>query len=76
MYPNKLTTSSMSSYGFSSLTFFHEIPCFTCHKFVPSQHNYKMGLCKNKNSQNVNIQKCTKPQNKYSDPNSNFKLVQ
>ena len=57
MYPNKLTTSSMSSYEFSSLTFFHEIPCSTCHKSVLSQQNYRMGPYKNKNSTKVNIQK-------------------
>ena len=57
---NKLTTSSMSSYNFSSLTFFHEISCSTCHKFVLSQQDCKMGPCKNKNNPNVNIQKCTK----------------
>ena len=52
MYLNKLTTSSMSSYNFSILTFFHEIPCTMCHKFVLSQHNYRMNLCKNKNNSN------------------------
>ena len=75
MYSNKLTTSSMSSYDFSSLTFFHEISCSTCYKFVISQQNCRMGPCKNKNSPNVNIQKMYKVQNKYLNPNPNFKLV-
>ena len=57
MYQNKLTASSMSSYSFSSFTFFHEISCSTYHKFVLSQQDYRMGPCKNKNSTNVNIQK-------------------
>ena len=76
MYPNKLITSSMSSYSFFILTFFHKISCSACHKLVLSQHNCKIGSCKNKNSSNVNIQRCTKSKNKYSGPNSNFKLVQ
>ena len=57
MYQNKLTASSMSSYSFSSFTFFHEISCSTYHKFVLSQRDYRMSPCKNKNSTNVNIQK-------------------
>ena len=60
MYPHKFTTSSMSFYNFSSLTFFHEISYSTSHKFVLNQHNCRMNPCKNKNSSNVNIQKCTK----------------
>ena len=60
MYPNKLIASSMFSYSFSSITFFHKISCSTCHKLVLSQQNCRMGLCKNKNSPNVNIKKCTK----------------
>ena len=60
MYPNKLTTNSTSSYNFSSLTFFHEIPYSTYHKFVLSQQNYRIGPYKNKNSLNINIKKCTK----------------
>ena len=39
MYLNKFTTSSMSSYSFSNLTFFREIPYSTCHKFIFSQQN-------------------------------------
>ena len=57
MYQNKLTASLMSSYNFSSFTFFHEISCSTYHKFVLSQRDYRMGPCKNKNNTNVNIQK-------------------
>ena len=57
IYTYKLTTSSISSYSFSNLTFFYEISCSTCHKFVFRQQNCKIGLCKNKNSPNVNIQK-------------------
>ena len=56
MYQNKLT-SSISSYNFLILIFFHEILYSTCHESVPSQQNCKMGPCKDKNSQNVNIQK-------------------
>ena len=37
--------------------FFHETPCSSCHKFVLNQQNCRIGLCKNKNSPNVNIQK-------------------
>ena len=55
MYPNKLITNSMSSYDFFILTFFHEILYSTCHKFVPSQQDCKMGSCKNKNSPNSNF---------------------
>ena len=62
MYPNKLTTSPIFSYSFSSLTFFYEISCSTCHKFILNQQNCKIGPCKNKNSPNVNIQRCTKSQ--------------
>ena len=57
MYPNKLITNSMSSYGFLILTFFHEISCSTCYKFVLSQQDCKMDPCKNKNNSCVNIQK-------------------
>ena len=56
MYQNKLT-SSMSSYNFLILTLFHEISYSTCHKFGPSQQNYKMGPCKDKNNPNINIKK-------------------
>ena len=74
MYPNKLTTSSMSSYSFSSLTFFHEISCSTCHKFVLNQQDYrsiqKQKYLKSKYLKMYNIH------NRYSSPNSNFKLVQ
>ena len=45
MYPNKLTTDSMSSYDFFILIFFHEVSCFTCHKFVLSQQDCKIGPC-------------------------------
>ena len=59
---NKMCTQTslqqaQDTYSFSSLTFFHEISCSTCHKFVLSQQDWKMGPCKNKNSSNVNIQK-------------------
>ena len=57
MYPNKLTTNSITSDNFFNLTFFHKIPCSTCHQFVLSQQDCRMSPCKNKNSTNVNIQK-------------------
>ena len=76
MYPNKLTISLMSSYGFSNLTFFHEISYSTCHKSVHSQQNCIMGPCKNKNSPKFKYPKICRVQNNYSNPNSNFKLVQ
>ena len=60
MYPNKLTTNPIFSYDFFNLIFFREIPCSTCHKFVFSQQNSRMGPCKNKNNPNVNVHKCTK----------------
>ena len=47
MYPNK--------HRFLPITF----SCSMCHKSVLSQQNYKMDSC-NKNSTNVNIQKCIK----------------
>ena len=76
MYQNKLTASSMSSYSFSSFTFFHEISCSTYHKFVLSQQDYRMGPCKNKNNTKCKYLKICRVQNNYSSPNSNFKLVQ
>ena len=76
MYPNKLTASSMSSYNFFILTFFLEISCSTCHKFVLSQRNGRMGPCKNKNNPKCKYPKICRVQNNYSSPNSNFKLVQ
>ena len=76
MYPNKLTTSLMSSYNFSILTFFHEISCTTCHKFVFSQQNCRIDQCKNKNNPKCKYLEMYKIPNKYSNPNSNFELVQ
>ena len=32
----------------------------TCHQFVLSQQDYKIGPCKNKNNTNGNIQRCIK----------------
>ena len=57
MYPNKLITNSMSSYDFFILTFFHEILCSTCHKFILNQQDCRMSSCKNKNNSYVNIKK-------------------
>ena len=57
MYPNKLTTSSMLHLPFFESHFSHEISCSMCHKYVLNKQNCRIGLCKNKNSSNVNIQK-------------------
>ena len=77
MYPNKLTTNLMSSYSFLILTFFHEIPCSTCHKSILSQQNCKMSPYKNKNSPNVsrdvqNLKQIFKPKFKLQISLINF----
>ena len=46
-----------------------------CQQFILSQQDYRMDPCKNKDSTNVKYSEMCKISNKYSNPNSNFKLV-
>ena len=48
-------------YSFFNFIFFHEIPYFTCHKFILGQQNYRIGSYKNKKIAQVSNQEVISP---------------
>ena len=63
MYPNKLIISSMCHQFVLNQPDCRMGPTnSTCHQLVLNQQDCRIGPCKNKDSTNINIQRCAKSQ--------------